>query len=427
MHLLQAAQHQSSPRWSVRRKWTAWVSCSGVASLRSMLSRSAVRYDSLQALSPPATTCTLHIFLQGRPWRPSPWPAPQRLCSIPWMRGSTSPPTCSTLCASPPALPPWCAAAACSPPCRSAVDRLRPPCCLPPTQPCLDTWSAAVAAPLLPQVGVSDCAPDEAAVPLAERFSAAYRLQPALEAAELGVGSCVVAAELWPAQGLAKGTAAPSQVLQNALARPDTGSRLLVFAAPAAETPAASSLAAHGSSSSGSSSSSSICAEVYLRMCSRPAAGGTAAPVLLPLHEEAASSGGGTEQRPATPVPEVQSPATRGRAGAPAALSPAMRGGAAPPVALSPAMRGGVDTPSMPRGRASSTTAQSSGKGAAGQPGQRPGASSSGGGSRAAAAAAREQDRAKAEALLGSLLDQGEARCPGVLLVFALQHGWAAG
>lgn len=268
----------------------------------------------------------------------------------------------------------------------------------------------AVTVPISPcvQVGVAG-SPSTEPAPLVERFAAACHspglavsagaTQP-LDAA--GLGSRMVAAELWPAQGLAKGTAVPSAVLRDALARPEAGAHLLVYA----------SAASGGSSSSYSSGSRLECSEVYVRLCRRQGqgrGGAEAAPALLPADEERGSSS--AAEPAATPEPAspaaVQSPAMRGRSGTPIALSPAMRGGAAPPVALGPAGRGGGASPSVTRGRSSAGTPQSSGKSATqGRP-VTPSASSSSSG-RAVAAAARVQDRAKAEALLATLLSEGE-------------------
>lgn len=114
------------------------------------------------------------------------------------------------------------------------------------------------------------------------------------------------------------------------------------------------------------------------------------------------------------------SPAMRGGGGGtPVALSPAMRGGGAPPVALSPAMRGGAAPPVglSPGGRPGSGTPGGGGSGrrsaggsaAAATPGNSSGpgsvsGSSIGGGAGRQAAGVRVSDRAKAEALLSTLL-----------------------
>lgn len=249
---------------------------------------------------------------------------------------------------------------------------------------------------------------------LTERFDC--RL-PQGRAAELLPGATLVAAQLWPAQGLAKGSAALSPALRDALARPASGARLLVY--PSSSLPGSSSSCDDGSSSSGLH-----CTEVYVRLCRSRAPAGVsstaAATAALLLPDEADSGGGGSAEgsAPASPA-AVQSPVMRGRSGAsPAALSPAMRGGNAPPVALSPAMRAGGASPNVKqRGRAA--TPQSSGKGAAAGRPATPSVSSTSSGGRAAAvaaaAAARVRDRAKAEAVLATLLAEG-----GLLLLLRL-------
>lgn len=276
--------------------------------------------------------------------------------------------------------------------------------------------------------------------PLVDLFAAADRLPGLQTSAAAGAdadsqppaGACLVAAQVWPAQGLQKGTVALSPVLRDALARPEAGVRLLLYPAQLQD----------GSSSGEAVSSSRAevaqrCAAVYVRLCRRPGVGGAPVPALLPLaaSEAAATSsssagaaGQETAANRATPASPagVLSPAMRGKAGSPVALSPAMRGGAAPPVALSPAMRGGAAPPVAlgPAGRGSSSSSTASpavpsrGRTGSATPASgsksrppTPSVSSTASASsvtRGVAAAARADDRAKAEAVLGKLLEEGE-------------------
>lgn len=141
------------------------------------------------------------------------------------------------------------------------------------------------------------------------------------------LGSLVVAAELWPMQGLQKGTALPSLVLRDALARPAAGARLLVYcvAGPAV-----------GCSSSGEGSAGAgECACVYLRMWQQADAAGVQLPALLPSSDQEAAGRSSQEGREEADSPAaVTSPAMRSRRSTPAVLSPAMQGGAAQPVGL---------------------------------------------------------------------------------------------
>lgn len=287
------------------------------------------------------------------------------------------------------------------------------------------------------------CGSGNSPTPLAELFVAAYKL-PVLGAAGMTAqrsqerqqqaGAYLVPAQVWPLQGLPKGTAALSPVLRDALARPEAGARLLVHAAAATARPG-EGRGSNGGTEGSSSHAEQRCAAVYVRLCRRQGPAGDPVPVLLPPHSEAAPGSSkdgpategptdtaGSRAAPASPGAQL-SPAMRGKAGSPAALSPALRGAAAPPVALSPAMRAGaappvalgpagragsssVGSPAVSaRGRAASAASPSS---SAARPPTPSASSASSGSTRAVAAAARVEDRAKAEALLGTLLAEGE-------------------
>lgn len=313
---------------------------------------------------------------------------------------------------------------------------------------CLVPLACHVAALL--QVGVARGSGSSDPAPLVQLFAAADRLpgmQTGLtagpDAEKQQFGACLVAAQVWPAQGLQKGTAALSPALRDALARPEARTRLLVYAAEQdSSISSISSSRGREADSSGSAEVAQRCtAAVYVRLCRRQGLGGSPGPALLPpvTSDEAASSSSAeaadqtaTRMAPASPA-GVLSPAMRGKAGSPVALSPAMRGGATPPIALSPAMRGGAAPPVAlgPAGRAgSSSSTASPAMPSRGRPGSatlssgsksRPPthlASSTSSASRGIAAAARADDRAKAEALLGKLLEEGE---PGAV------RGGAAG
>ena len=248
------------------------------------------------------------------------------------------------------------------------------------------------------------------------------------------LGSLVAAAELWPAQGLPKGAAVPSPTLRDALARPEPGASLLVYAA-CEQVPC--------------SDNSNSVHRVYLRMCQRRSAVGdvAAAALLLPPGEGDAVPDGGLEaepgqaaviQRPAAPGGGAPlSPAMRARGGTPAALSPAMRGrGGIPPMILTPAaFRGSGSSRQSPasvggggsRGRSGSVTPQSSGRGPAAAPSTPSSASGASGGRAASADRSREQARAKAEALLATLLTKGACWQAGMSCVFLNMKQLAAG
>ena len=124
-----------------------------------------------------------------------------------------------------------------------------------------------------------------APTPLAKLFASKHQAAPAAGEGSEGqqmpqnqkqqLGSLVAAAELWPAQGLPKGAAVPSPTLRDALARPEPGASLLVYAA-CEQVPC--------------SDNSNSVHRVYLRMCQRRSAVGdvAAAALLLPLPRNAA-------------------------------------------------------------------------------------------------------------------------------------------
>jgi hypothetical protein len=284
------------------------------------------------------------------------------------------------------------------------------------------------------QVGVADggsrCGPAKAAAPtpLAKLFASKYQVAPAAgegseeeqtlqQQQQQRPGSLVAAAELWPAQGLPKGAAVPSPTLRHALAQPEPGASLLVYTI--------------GERVPCSNSNSSV-HQVYLRMCQRrSAAGDGAAAVLLlpPPGEGDAVPDGGlkadlgqaavTQRLAAIGGGGPLSPAMRSRGGGtPAALSPAMRGGGGtPPTLLTPAaFRGsgiGRQSPatgvggSGSRGRSGSATPRSSGRAPIAAPSTPSSARGAGGGGAGSADRNREQGRAKAEALLATLLTKG--------------------
>ena len=378
---------------------------------------------------------------QARPWPPrSSW-THRRDCRLPRMPASGCPPTSCTASALPPAPPPWCVqhtrtvAAACAP--AQAFQSMVASCY---TRAAVGFSHVSTCL----QVGVAGSGDSPA--PLAELFAAAYQLPSLAAAGRAGPqrqeqqqpGTFLVPAQVWPLQGLPKGTVVLSPVLRDALARPEAGARLLVYAAAAAQPGEGSG--GGGGIEGSSSHADQRCAAVYVRLCRRQGPAGDPVPILLPPHASeaapvAGSSGGpaleapadraGSREAPVSPAAGL-SPAMRGKAGSPAALSPAMRGAAAPPVALSPAMRAGAAPPVAlgPVGRAGSSSSSSRGSPAATARGRATSAASpsssvarpptpsasatSSGSARAVAATARVEDRAKAEALLGALLAEGE-------------------
>ncbi|KAL4451363.1 hypothetical protein ABPG77_009435 [Micractinium sp. CCAP 211/92] len=272
-------------------------------------------------------------------------------------------------------------------------------------------------------VGVARAGPasDEPA-PLAELFRTRLQVQsPSPALLPLQPGSALVAADLWPAQGLGRGMAALSPVLRDALARPDPGACLLVYQGGGADRSAVTPAQEH-------QQQAQQCAHVYVRMCQQlgqgPAPAGEAGPAapaaaLLPQDDPPGPDAGaaGAQQSPvpgkghqgSTPVGRgpVQSPAMRGGSAPPVALSPAMRSRGGPPVALSPGAT---------RGRPGRATPQ--GGKAAGAPPVTPPAGSSSSRSSSMAGGSKQQergltsDKAKAQALLASLL--GEDPSPRV-------------
>lgn len=252
---------------------------------------------------------------------------------------------------------------------------------------------------------------------LAELFHAQFQVQtPGPELLSLQPGSLLVAAELWPAQALGKGMAALSPVVRDALARPSAGARLLVYDA--------ASVGQGGQTAAGEGQQGQ-CTRVFVRMCQmEQAAGGTgtagpaaAAPALLPPDDAPATAdcgrAGPQQSPPSGRQRQASTPQGRG-----AVQSPAMRGGGAPPVALSPAMRGGgplpvaLISPGGARSRPGSATLQD-GKAAGALPAAPPAcgtgsSSSSTVGSEKSPMRGRTTDKAKAQALLASLLGEGE-------------------
>ncbi|GAB4820356.1 hypothetical protein N2152v2_007402, partial [Parachlorella kessleri] len=160
-----------------------------------------------------------------------------------------------------------------------------------------------------------------------------------------GLGKFVVAAELWPAQRLAKGSAAATPSLRDALGRPGPGTQLAIYPLPAAEptTPAE-----HPGQHWQQGQLQRSCRAVYLRLCTRPGPFATSPALLAPLDDEAFEEAAAAAATPA-PGAAAQPPASRGRAGgafqATTPASPAMRAGGSTPAALSPAMRAGGGTP----------------------------------------------------------------------------------
>ena len=233
-------------------------------------------------------------------------------------------------------------------------------------------------------------------------------------------GEYLVLAELWPAQRLARGTAAPARALADALGRPGPGAQLAVYPLPQQAQQAQQEEAE--------------CSAVYLRLCSTRGAFAAAPAVLPPAEDGAAAAAAAAAGPPASPTPgrgsaggsapAALSPAMRGGGGTPVALSPAMRGaGGRPPVALSPAMRGSGAGGAVPvglqgaRGRqpappgtpktpaSGSRSSEEGGSNEEGAPAA-PSIASSGGGSREAVAAV-QPGGLQAAALL-TLLQSGE-------------------
>lgn len=239
-----------------------------------------------------------------------------------------------------------------------------------------------------PAAGAAAAAPGLQPLSLHHLFQQQLGVAPGPSSDAQQAGDLVVPAELWPAPRLARGMAAASPALQDALARPSPGTQLAVYSA-AGKPP--------------QQQQQPECATVLLRLCTMQRGTFAPLPAVLPClaeeagEEAAATPAGGAARARAPearqPPPSPARPAMRAGGGTPVALSPAMRAGGWQPAALSPAMRGsgggtpvglsravGGQTPQTPNsaGPGSEVTSASGsdgrGSGADGKAGQQPSA-----------------------------------------------------